>query len=186
MREVIISPEEIQKITKECASKLEKKFENSKEIPIFIGVLKGALPFMMDLMKYYSLPCKEDYVEISSYSGTSSTGVLHLKKDVTQDIENRDIVIIEDIVDTGLTLNYLSEYLKIKHKPRSITVCCFIDKKFARKIKFEADIVGYTLTENKFLVGYGLDYYEICRNINYVFIPTKEDLDERNSLLNIK
>lgn len=184
-REIVISKEEIEEAVKRCAKELEERFKDNDQIPVFIGVLKGALPFMMDLIKNYHLPCKEDYIQVSSYDGTASTGVIHLRKDISEDIKNKDIVIIEDIIDTGLTLSYLKQYLRLKYQPRSITICTFIDKKPLRKVELEADVVGVTLTKNKFLVGYGLDYNEIVRNIEYVFVPTKEDLIEWDKALEL-
>lgn len=186
MKEIVLSESEIQEVVKSCAEKLKERFKDSDQVPIFIGVLKGALPFMLDLMKYYDLPVVEDFIQVSSYSGVESTGVIHLKKDVSEDIKNKDIVLIEDIVDTGTTLNYLKQYLQIKYQPRSITICSLLDKKPLRKVDLEADIVGVSLTKNQFLVGYGLDYYEICRNINYVFVPDEEDLKTWNEIIEKK
>lgn len=183
MKEIVLSEEEIQEAVKSCADKLKEKFKDSDSVPVFIGVLKGALPFMFDLLKYYDLPVIEDFVQVSSYSGVESTGVIHLKKDVSEDIKNKDVVLIEDIVDTGTTLSYLKQYLQIKYQPRSITICSFLDKKPLRKVDLEADIVGVSLTKNQFLVGYGLDYYELFRNVNYIFVPDESDLDSWNKLI---
>ena len=186
MREIVLSKEEIDVICTNCANELNKRFKDSNTLPVFIGVLKGALPFMMDLIKKCDFELEEDFIQVSSYDGTASTGIIHLKKDVSCDIKNRDIVIVEDIIDTGLTLSYLKQYLKIKYQPSSITICTMIDKKPLRKVELEADIVGVTLKENKFLVGYGLDYYELERNTDYIFIPSKEDLKKWNKLLKVK
>ncbi len=183
MREIVINEKEIDLITSKCAKELKEKFKDNKKAPILIGVLKGALPFMMDLVKKCDFELEEDFIQVSSYNGTASTGVVHLKKDVSKDIKDRDIVLIEDIIDTGLTLSYLKQYLKMKYNPNSITICTFIDKKPLRKVELEADVVGTTINDNKFLVGYGLDYNELARNINYVFIPSKEDLNKWDKLL---
>ncbi len=183
MKEIVLNEAEIQEAVKRVAEELKERFKDSDSIPVFIGVLKGAMPFMMDLLKYYDLPVIEDFIQVSSYDGTSSTGVIHLKKDVSEDIKNKDVVLIEDIVDTGTTLSYLKQYIKIKYQPRSITICSFLDKKPLRKVDLEADIVGVSLTKNQFLVGYGLDYNEIKRNTPYIFIPDEKELDEWNELL---
>ena len=132
----------------------------------------------MDLLKYYTLPCKIDFIQVSSYDGTSSTGVIHLKKDISIDIKGKDIVLIEDIIDTGLTLNYLKQYFQIRYMPSSITIVTLVDKKPLRKVDLKCDIVGLTLNQNKFLVGYGFDYNELVRNFDYVFVPSKKDIDE--------
>jgi hypoxanthine phosphoribosyltransferase len=185
MKEVILNNQEIQDICKNLASKLMDKFKDSKKIPIFIGVLKGAMPFFMDLIKYYTLPMKTDFVQVSSYEGTSSTGIIHLKRDISENIKNKDIVIVEDIVDTGLTINYLRQYLEIKYQPSSIAVCVLVDKKPLREVDFTPDYVGLTLNENKFLVGYGFDYKELVRNFDCIFVPTKSDLDEWDKALKV-
>lgn len=184
MKKIVLNEEEIQENVKRCAKELETKFKNSDEIPVFIGVLKGALPFMMDLLKYYNLPIIEDFIQVSSYSGTSSTGVIHLKKDISEDVKGKDIVLIEDIIDTGTTLNYLKQYFKIKYQPRSITIVTFLDKKPLRKVDLEADIVGVSLNKNEFLCGYGLDYNEIVRNVPYIFVPDENEVSEWNEILN--
>lgn len=183
MKEIVLNEQEIQDAVKRVAEKLKEKFKDSKSIPVFIGVLKGAIPFMMDLLKYYDLPLVEDFIQVSSYDGTSSTGVIHLKKDITENVKNKDIVIIEDIVDTGTTLSYLKQYFKIKYQPKSITIVSFLDKKPLRKVDLEVDIAGVALTKNQFLVGYGLDYNEIKRNTPYIFIPDEEEIDSWNKLL---
>lgn len=177
MKEIILKKEEIQEACERIAKQLEEKFLNSKKIPIFIGVLKGATPFFMDLLKYYTLPCKIDFIEASSYDGTSSTGVIHLKRDIEESIKNKDIVIVEDIIDTGLTLSYLKQYLEVKYRPSSITLVTLIDKKPLRKVDLEPDIVGFHLNENKFIVGYGFDYKQLVRNYDYIFVPSKKDIE---------
>lgn len=183
MKEIVLSHEEIIEICKRIAKELEDKFKNSDSIPVFIGVLKGATPFFMDLIKYYTLPMKVDFIQVSSYDGTSSTGVIHLKQDISMDIKNKDIIIVEDIIDTGLTLSYLKQYISIKYNPRSITLVSLVDKKPLRKVELQCDHVGICLNENKFLVGYGFDYKEIIRNFDFVFVPTTEDVEERNKLV---
>src|SRR5574344_454047 len=183
MRETVLSKEEIQEICKRIGSQLDEKFKDSKTIPVFVGVLKGANLFFMDLVRQCHFPMVMDFIQVTIYDGTSSTGVIHLKKDVTADITNKDLVIVEDIVDTGLTLNYVKQYIQIKYKPKSISVVCLIDKKPLRKIDFKCDYVGATLKENKFLCGYGFDYHEILRNQDYVFVPDKKEIEEIDKLL---
>lgn len=176
--EIILNKEEIDEVITEVANKLNNFYKDSDRIPVLIGVLKGALPFMMDLIKKLTFDLEMDFIQVTSYSGTSSTGVIHLKKDITTNIKDRDVIIVEDIVDTGLTLNYLKQYIQLNYSPRDIKICCFVDKKPLRKVQLEPDIVGVTMTQAKFLVGYGFDYNEIGRNIDYVFVPTKKQLEE--------
>ncbi len=183
MKEVVLTREEIDEICKRLAKELEAKFKGSEKVPVFIGVLKGACPFFMDLMRYYRLPCKIDYIQVSSYHGTSSTGVIHLKKELTEDVNGKDVVLVEDIIDAGLTLAYLKQYFEVKFNPKSITIVTLVDKKPLRKVPLESDYVGVTLNENKFLVGYGLDYKELVRNTECVYVPDKKELDEWDRIL---
>lgn len=176
--EIVLTREEIDEIITNCANELNSMYQNSDKIPVLIGVLKGALPFMMDLIKKLNFDFIMDFIQVTSYSGTSSTGVIHLKKDITTDIRGKDVVIVEDIIDTGLTLNYLKQYIQLNYNPRDIKICCFVDKKPLRKVDLTADVVGITMNQAKFLVGYGFDYNEIGRNIDHVFVPTKKQLED--------
>ena len=176
--EIVLSREEIDEIITKVADELNAMYENKNTIPVLIGVLKGALPFMMDLIKKLKFDLVIDFIQVTSYSGTSSTGVIHLKKDITTDIKSRDVIIVEDIIDTGLTLNYLKQYIQLNYSPRDIKIVCFVDKKPLRKVDLKADVVGITMNQAKFLVGYGFDYNEIGRNIGYVFVPSKKQLEE--------
>ncbi|MFA6755438.1 MAG: hypoxanthine phosphoribosyltransferase [Bacilli bacterium] len=183
MKEIILSEEEIREVIARLGKDLTKKFKKSGSVPVFVGVLKGATMFMMDLIRQCDFPLICDFIQVTSYDGTSSTGVIHLKKDISEDIKDKDLVIVEDIVDTGLTLNYLKQYIQIKYKPRSITVVCFIDKKPLRKVDFKCDYVGVTLNEKKFLFGYGFDYHEIGRNVPYVYVPDQKQIEEMDKIV---
>lgn len=176
--EIVFSKEEIDQIVSRVADKLNEEYKTKNTIPVFIGVLKGAMPFMMDLIKKCDFDLKTDFIQVTSYSGTSSTGVIHLKKDISEDIKGKDVVIVEDIIDTGLTLNYLKQYIQLNYNPRSIKIVCFVDKKPLRKVELTADIAGVTINQNKFLVGYGFDYNELGRNYDYVFVPSKKQLTD--------
>ena len=183
MKEILFNEKQIDEIITKLASKINKDYEKCEDIPVLICVLKGAAPFMHDLIKKLNFPMKLDYIQLSSYNGTSSTGVIHLKKDVSENITNKRVIIVEDIIDTGTTLNYLKDYLNIKYKPKEIKLCCLIDKVPARKVKLDADYVGYYLSESKFLVGYGFDYNELFREVPYIFVPDNEDLNKWDELL---
>jgi len=184
MREIVLNHEEIIDCCKRIGKQLEEKFKNSDSIPVFVGVLKGANLFFMDLIQQTHCQMILDFIQVTSYNGTSSTGVINLKKDFSENITNRDLVIVEDVVDTGLTLSYIKQYIQIKYKPRSITVVCLIDKKPLRKVDFNVDYVGVVLNENKFLCGYGFDYHELLRNVDYVYVPDKKEIEELDKLLN--
>ncbi len=184
--EIVLTKEEIQEAVQSIADKLNAKYKKQTSIPIFIGVLKGAMPFFQDLVKKCKFDMKLDYIQVSSYSGTSTTGVIHLLKDVSEDINGKEVFIVEDIIDTGLTLSYLKQYLKVKFNPKSITLISLIDKKPLRKVDLDVDYAGVSMVENKFLCGYGLDYKEMARNTDYIFVPTKKQLAQWDKLLEDK
>jgi hypoxanthine phosphoribosyltransferase len=135
--------------------------------PVLLSVLKGALVFLADLMRSMEIPSSIDLMELSSYgSGTETSGQVRILKDLSRSIEGRDVVIVEDIIDTGLTLNYLLRYLAERH-PASITVCCLLDKPARRLADIEIDYRGFTIPD-RFVVGYGLDFDERYRNLPYI------------------
>ncbi len=183
MKEIVLSEKQIDEITTTLADKFNKIYQNKDTVPIFICVLKGAAPFMHDLIKKFKFPLIIDYMQVSSYSGTESTGVIHLKKDLTENVEGKEVIIVEDIIDTGTTLKYLKNYINITYKPKDIKICCLVDKKPLRKVDLDPDFVGITLNEAKFLVGYGFDYDELERNIPFVFVPDENDIKNWNKIL---
>ena len=130
---------------------------------------------MSDLVKQIKLPLYMDFMAVSSYGmSTKSSGVVRILKDLNEDIEGKDVLIVEDIVDTGLTLHYLVDYIKSRN-PRSVKVCCFLDKPSRRKVEVEVDYVGFQIPD-KFVIGYGLDYAQKYRNLPYVSVLEEEDL----------
>ncbi len=135
--------------------------------PVLLSVLKGALVFLADLMRTMDIPSSIDLMELSSYgSGTETSGQVRILKDLSSSIEGRDVVIVEDIIDTGLTLNYLLRYLAERH-PASIRICCLLDKPARRLADLEIDYRGFTIPD-RFVVGYGLDFDERYRNLPYI------------------
>ncbi|MDD6302744.1 MAG: hypoxanthine phosphoribosyltransferase [Bacillales bacterium] len=188
MRKIVLSNEEIQKICKRIGEQLSTRYRFNELPPIIIGVMKGAIPFLVDLVNNMDIPLLIDYIQIGSYNGTESTGTVIIKKDVSLDIQNRDIVIVEDIIDSGISMNFLIDYFNKKYSPKSIITVSLLDKKCNRKIRFDVDYAGFEV-ENYFLLGYGLDYNDLGRNTNYVFIPDKEEIaewDRINALSNKK
>src|SRR5437870_1445692 len=133
-----------------------------------VSVLKGSLPFMADLMRAIEIPVRIDLMEVSSYGGltTESSGLVRILKDLSSSIDGRDVLLVEDIIDTGLTLNYLLRYLRGKN-PRSLRICALLDKPARRLVDIGIDYVGFTIPD-QFVVGYGLDYGELYRNLRYV------------------
>lgn len=181
-KNIVLSQEEIQFICAKLAKQIEAKIKNAEKVPVFVGVLKGSLNFMMDLLKFIKVPIYTDYIQVRSYFGTSSTGRVQLLKDLSYDCEGRDVFIIEDIVDTGLSMQFLLEHIK-SHQPRNVYVCALFDKINARMVEVNVDFAGKVLEKNDFLIGYGLDYNELERNVPYVYSATPEDIRELDEVL---
>ncbi len=139
-----------------------------------VSVLKGSLPFMADLMRAIDLPLRIDLMEVSSYGGnnTESSGLVRILKDLSASIEGEDVLIVEDIIDTGLTLNYLIRYLRGKN-PASLRICTLLDKPARRLVEIPVDYIGFTIPD-QFVVGYGLDYGELYRNLRFVGVLRPE------------
>ncbi|MGI5985477.1 MAG: hypoxanthine phosphoribosyltransferase [Clostridiales bacterium] len=168
---ILLTKEQIEKRVQELGKELTKKFEG--EEPLFIGVLKGSFIFMADLIRNVDLKCSMDFMAVSSYgSGTSSSGAVKINKDLNEDITGRHIVIVEDILDSGVTLNYLCGYLK-NRKPASMTLVTLLDKPARRKSPVKADYTGFEVPD-EFVVGYGLDYAEKYRNLPFVGVLKPE------------
>jgi hypoxanthine phosphoribosyltransferase len=166
-REILFSRDAIQKRVKELAGQISGDYAG-REL-VFIGILKGAFIFMSDLVREISIPCKIDFVRVASYGASSeNSGKVVMTKDIETSIKDRDILIVEDIVDTGLTLQYLVNWLKGKN-PHSLKICVFLDKRKRRKVSFEADYVGFTIDDG-FVVGYGLDFNEQYRFFPDVYV----------------
>ncbi len=141
--------------------------------PVFVGVLKGCFIFMADLVRACDIKCTVDFMVVSSYgSGTASTGAVKIEKDLSQNIENRDVIIVEDILDSGNTLRYLTDYMAAR-KPSSIRIVTLMDKPERRTADVKADYVGFTIPD-AFVVGYGLDYDQHYRNLPYIGVLKPE------------
>lgn len=135
--------------------------------PVLVGILKGAVVFIADLARALDLPVEIDFMAVSSYgNSTQSSGIVRITKDLDSSIEGRDVILVEDIVDSGMTLRYLREYLE-RRNPASLAVCTLLDKQVARKADVEVEYIGFQIPD-AFVVGYGLDYAERYRNLPYV------------------
>ena len=168
---VLITEEQIRKRVAELGERISKEYET--EPPILVNVLKGGVVFLADLIRSISIPVEMDFMEVSSYgNGTSSTGVVRILEDLSLSITNRHVLVIEDIVDTGLTLKYIIENLKTRH-PASLRICTLLNKPARRTIEIPLDYVGFEIP-NKFVIGYGLDYAEIYRNLPFVGVLKPE------------
>ncbi|MCI6488604.1 MAG: hypoxanthine phosphoribosyltransferase [Clostridiales bacterium] len=167
---VLISAEELEAHVAEIGAQISRDFEGKD--PIFIGVLKGCFIFMADLMRHVTIRCSMDFMAVSSYSGTTSTGAVKINKDLSEDIEGRHIIIVEDILDSGVTLNYLKNFLMVR-KPASISIATLMDKPARRKADVYADYSCFEIPD-AFVVGYGLDYNERYRNLPYIGVLKSE------------
>ncbi|MDZ4182119.1 MAG: hypoxanthine phosphoribosyltransferase [Candidatus Cloacimonadaceae bacterium] len=152
---------------------LEISGEYGDRNPVLIGILKGGFIFLSDLVRSITIPIEIDFLAISSYgAGTTTTGVVKIRKDIDCDIAGRDVIIVEDIVDSGLSLQYIKDYIW-KHKPATVRTCVLLDKPKAHKLDVSFDYVGFEIG-NEFVVGYGLDYDEKYRNLPYIGILKEE------------
>ena len=167
IKEILFTREEIENKCAEIGKQLTKEYEG--KFPLVIGVLKGATPFMADLSRYIDTHLEMDFMDVSSYgSGTRSSGEVKIVKDLDAKVEGRDLLIVEDIIDSGLTLSYLVDLFKYR-KANSVKIVTLLDKPTGRTAKIKADIIGFEVP-NAFVVGYGLDYDEKYRNLPYIGI----------------
>ena len=164
----LFTQDQIHRRVKELAQQISQDYRG-KEV-LFICILKGAFVFLSDLMRHIDLPVQVDFIGLASYgSEMVSSGHIRVTRDSSIPIEGKDVIVVEDIIDSGSTLKFLADELRSR-KPRSLRICCLLDKKSRRQVEFEADYVGFDI-EDLFVVGYGLDVNEQFRNlpsINYV------------------
>ena len=169
--EILLSEEKIHARVRELGAQITKDYAG--KTPFFLGVLKGCYVFMADLTRCIDLPCSMDFMAVSSYGGgTSTTGAVRITKDLSRDIEGKDVIIVEDILDSGVTLSYLKTYLA-NRKPASIRIVTLLDKPARRRADIKADYCGFAVPD-EFVVGYGLDYAESYRNLPYIGILKPE------------
>jgi hypoxanthine phosphoribosyltransferase len=170
--EILLTEEQISAKVAELGARIGADYGDQ---PLtLVSVLKGSLPFMADLMRAIPSPVRIDLMEVSSYGGTTteSSGLVRILKDLSATIADEDVLIVEDIIDTGLTLNYLVRYLRGKN-PRSLRICTLLDKPARRLVDIPVDYVGFTIPD-QFVVGYGLDYSEYYRNLRFVGVLKPE------------
>ena len=168
---ILLTEEQISQRVRELGEQISRDFEGRE--PLFVGVLKGCFVFMSDLVREVSLRCGVDFMVVSSYgASTKTTGAVEIIKDLSQDIQGRDVIIVEDILDTGVTLSYLTKYLRGR-EPASLSIVTLLDKPDRRRSEVVADYIGFTVPD-AFVVGYGLDYAEKYRNLKYVGILKPE------------
>jgi len=169
LEEILISTKELDAGIKKLGARISSDYKG--RCVTLVGALKGCVLFMADLAKCITVDTRLDFMMLSSYSGAQSTGVVRIILDMKESIEGRDVIIVEDIVDSGLTMNFLLQNLKTR-RPRSLEICTLLDKPSCRKANVPIKYTGFTIP-NKFVVGYGLDYNEIYRNLPYVGVLKK-------------
>ena len=171
IKKILISYDEIVDAAKKLGQQLTKDYQGKN--PIFVGILKGSVPFMAELIKHIDTHIELDFMLVSSYhGGTASSGVINVIKDIDQDITGRDILFVEDIIDTGQTLKNLCNLFK-ERNAASVKIATLLDKPEGRVVEIDADYTCFTIP-NEFVVGYGLDYNENYRNIPYIGILKEE------------
>lgn len=170
---IVFSEEELKAKIAELGAKITKDFADVKETIFCVGILKGASVFYTDLVRSIELPVQFDFMIASSYGNeTVSSGTVKILKDLDYDIAGKHLIVIEDIIDSGYTMEYLLKYFEAR-KPKSVKLCALLDKKEARKVEVPIDYCGFSVG-NEFLVGYGLDYAEKYRNLPYIGVLKKE------------
>lgn len=171
--EILISEEQIKRRVKELGEQITRDYEGSSLL--VVGILKGAFMFMADLIREIKVPLTIDFMDVSSYGfSTESSGVVRIMKDLDQSIEGRHVLIIEDIIDSGLTLQYLIQNLQSR-KAASIKICAMLDKPDRRTVPIQADYLGFTVPD-KFIIGYGLDFAENYRHYPYIAVLNQESV----------
>lgn len=170
VEKVLISEEQIKAKVAELGKQISEDYKDKQLL--MVGILKGSLVFMADLMRAVDINCKIDFMSISSYSGTESTGQVRIILDLNRPIKDYDLLIVEDILDSGVTLSYIKQLL-MPRCPKSIKICTLLDKPERRKADIKADYFGFTVPD-EFVIGYGLDYDEDYRNLPYVGVLKEE------------
>ena len=171
VKKILVSSEEITKREKELADEISKYYKEKNSVPVIVGLLKGSVPFMMGLVMKLDIDCEIDFMDVSSYSGTNSIEV-RVIKDIEGSVTDRDVLIVEDIVDTGKTLEKVTEMFRAKGA-KEIKIVTLLDKPARREKAIEADCVGF-IVPDEFVIGYGLDYNQKYRNLPYIGVIKEE------------
>lgn len=172
VKKILISEEEIKEKAIELGKEITEYYKENEKAPIFVALLKGSVPFLAELIKYVDLDIEYDFMDVSSYEGTESVRDVRIIKDLDRSIQNEDILLVEDIVDTGHTLTRISKLLLDKGA-KSVKVVSLLDKPSRREVDVTADFVGFVIP-NEFVIGFGLDFNEKYRNLPYVGVLKDE------------
>jgi hypoxanthine phosphoribosyltransferase len=170
--DILITEDQIRDKVRDLGIRITRDYADTSVT--LVSVLKGSLPFMADLMRAIEIPVQIDLMEVSSYGGatTETSGLVRILKDLSSSISGKDVLIVEDIIDTGLTLNYLLRYLRGKN-PKSLRICALLDKPARRLVEIPIDYLGFTIPD-EFVVGYGLDFGEFYRNLPFIGVLRRE------------
>ena len=160
-----ISKKDIAKRIQEIANQISSRYDN--EIPVFIGILNGSFIFIADLVRNLEIDCEVDFLKISSYEGKKSTGEIVMSKSLDLDIKNRSVIIVEDIIDSGMSIDFIYNYLN-EFKPKDISIVSLLAKESISKLNFKIDFIGFEIS-SEFVVGYGLDYNQRFRNLDSIY-----------------
>ncbi len=167
----LITEEDIRKRVKELALEIRRDYIGTE--PVLVGILNGCFPFLSDMMRHFDLTCTIDFMRLRSYgAATETSGVVEITADLSRSIVGKEVIVIEDIVDTGLTMSYLLENLKTR-RPKSLKACTLLDKPARRRAEVKVDYIGFTIPD-QFVIGYGLDYDEKYRNVPYIAVYEDE------------
>lgn len=171
LKEIMLTEEKIKEKVAELGVRISRDYDG--KVPLLVSILKGSVVFMADLMREISIPCEIDFMSVSSYGkGKKTSGVVRILKDLDRDISGRDIIVVEDILDSGLTLSYILDMLKARNAA-SIKLCTLLDKPDRRKADVKVDYCGFVIPD-EFVVGYGLDYADLYRNLPFIGVLKPE------------
>lgn len=186
MEKVILSEKQIQDICSRLGKEIDTYLKKQDDcgIPVFLGIMNGGLPFMFELIKRINTESLVDTIQVSSYEGTESTGKVSVIKEPDNSLKDKTVILVEDIIDTGLTMHFLKDYIQNKYHPKKLLVCVLVKRDIEEaKYKEDADFIGLTTKDKDFLVGFGFDYFGLFRNTPYVFVPNVKEVKEWNALL---
>lgn len=185
MEKLVLSEEQVEELCANLAKQMDDQMDkDGSNLPVLLGIMNGALPFLYQLVKNIKHPNEIDTMQVSSYNGTASTGELIIKKKPERNLEGKDVYIIEDIIDTGLTMHLLRKYIMDTYHPKHLYVVIMVKRNVANPTYAEvADFTGVVLDEQRYIVGYGFDYYGIGRCLPYVFVPSEDDFKAWDEIL---
>ncbi|MCI1244526.1 MAG: hypoxanthine phosphoribosyltransferase [Bacilli bacterium] len=178
MKELVMDEAEIKETCSRLGGELTERLKKEDRLPLFIGVMDGAVEFMSDLIRFVKVPLLVDYVKVQSWEGTHNTGTVRIVRDCQSNLSGRTVVVVDDIVETGKSMELLLARLREMGRPKRIITVALFDKPFARKTSLRIDLCGRSLDKRQFLMGYGFDYKGLNRNIPYVYVPTDEEIEE--------